>query len=107
MGAYTIPDRFLVHTVEIAPLDGHNATGPVHGDYVTHRAHVSQVRKRMGGAGDARERIATLAVHLRPGTVVVEGSLLRYRGRESRVATVQVRDGGGLPVPDHVYLLCE
>jgi hypothetical protein len=101
-----IPPWALVHEVAIEPFLGRNAAGPVYGPPVDHRCLISD-RRQLVRAEDGRETTARHAIHLAPGVEVPLESRVTVRGRPTTAVSVLVRDGGGLPTPDHVLVLCE
>lgn len=99
------------HQVTIAPLIGHGAYGPVHGEPEDHLARISgkarQVRDK-----DGTEVLSTVTVtlpitagHVPTGSTVTLPAT--HGGREATVIATAVSDGGGLPTPDHVSLHLE
>lgn len=100
MGA--IPAVLLRHQVTIEPLTGEGPFGPVHGAATTVRAFVDQ-RRRLVRAATGSEVVSETTVYLPPGTTCPAGSRVTLpSGHTSTVITASVRDGGGLPTPDHL-----
>ncbi|WP_017972523.1 hypothetical protein [Actinopolyspora halophila] len=102
----SIPRWLLVHSVDIAPYEGHSATGPVYGDPVTHRAFVED-RNRLVRNGQGEEVTSSTTVYLPPGTAVPTGSRVTTPARTSTALSVSIHDGGNLPTPDHVEVALE
>jgi len=100
MGA--IPGFLLRHTVIIRPFLGEGPFGPSYGDPVQARAWVDE-RRRLVRDPEGAEVVSEATVYLPPGTACPVGSLVTLpSGREAEALAVAVRDGGGLPTPDHV-----
>jgi len=100
MGA--IPAFLLRHQVTIEVLEGEGPFGPLYGPPVEARAFVDQ-RRRLVRSASGSEVVSETTVYLPPGTVCPPGSRVTLpSGAVSTVITTSVRDGGGLPTPDHV-----
>lgn len=104
MGA--LPGYLLGHTVGLRRFTGHGSTGPTHGAREEHPAFVD-AHTRNVRARDGEQRVSSTTVYLQLDTEPGQRDLLDYDGRELRVIDVKVRDGGGLPTPDHVEIICE
>lgn len=101
-----IPDWAWVHTVEVEPFLGRNATGPAYGPASVYRCVISDSAKLIRRA-DGREITASCSVYLPHGPAIPLDSRVTLRGRITTVVDVRDRDGGDLPVPSHLQLLCE
>lgn len=101
-----IPPWALVHQIAVEPFLGRNATSPVYGPVQVHRCLISD-KRRLVRAATGREVVASFSIHLAPGVDIPEESRATVRGRTTTVVAVAVRDGGGLPTGDHVWIACE
>ncbi|WP_433426346.1 hypothetical protein ACQP1V_42710 (plasmid) [Microtetraspora malaysiensis] len=101
----TLPAWLMRHTAVIEPFEGDGAYGAVYGDPVTARCLVDDERRMVRDA-QGTEVVSDTTVFFPPGTVCPEGSRVTVNGRTTTVITSFSRDGGGLPTPDHVEVVC-
>ncbi|MEU1883428.1 hypothetical protein ABZ470_39495 [Streptosporangium sp. NPDC020072] len=100
-----LPDWLLRHTAVIEPFVGEGAYGRVYGPAVTVRCLVDDER-RMVRDEKGVEVVSDTTIFFPPGTVCPAGSKVMVTGRTTYVITSFGRDGGGLPTPDHVEVVC-
>ncbi|MFG3438330.1 hypothetical protein ACGF0J_13895 [Nonomuraea sp. NPDC047897] len=100
-----LPEWLLRHTATIEPFQGDGAYGPVFGPAFESRCLVDDERRLVRDAQGA-EVVSDTTVFLPPGTTCPEGSRVTVNGRVTTVITSFARDGGGLPTPDHVEVVC-
>jgi hypothetical protein len=102
MGA--IPGWLLRHMVTIEPYLGEGANGPTYGPPVTVRAFADE-QTRTVRAPDGTTSTSSATVYARLGTDAPQQSrVVLPSGRQTTVMAALRRDGGGLPVPDHLEL---
>jgi len=99
------PDWLLRHEATIEPFEGEGAYGPIFGEAVTARCMVDDERRLVRDAQGA-ETVSDTTIFFPPGTRCPEGSRVTVNGRVTTVITSFSRDGGGLPTPDHVEVVC-
>ena len=97
-----IPGWMLGHTVTVEPYAGSGAYGPLYGAAVAVSCFVDEktrtVRDKTG-----REVTSSSTFYAGPGLVCpAESRVTLPSGRQTTVIAVLVRDGGGMPTPDHV-----
>ncbi|MFC7582434.1 hypothetical protein ACFQYP_00490 [Nonomuraea antimicrobica] len=100
-----LPDWLLRHEATIEPFHGDGAYGPIYGEAVTVKCLVDDERRLVRDAQGA-ETVSDTTVFLPPGTRCPEGSRVTANGRVTTVIASYARDGGGLPTPDHVEVVC-
>ncbi|TMR99514.1 hypothetical protein EJK15_06795 [Nonomuraea basaltis] len=100
-----LPDWLLRHTASIEPFQGDGAYGPLYGAAVTVRCLVDDERRLVRDAQGA-ETVSDTTIFFPPGTRCPEGSRVTVNGRVTTVIASYARDGGGLPTPDHVEVVC-
>lgn len=104
MGA--IPGFLLVHTAVIEPYLGAGAHGDLFGPGVTVQCFADDKRRRVRSpSGD--EVISSTTVYCLLATVAPTGSRVQVNGRTTFVIEALRRDGGGLPTPDHLEVVCQ
>lgn len=104
-----LPEFLLVHEVWFEPYLGNNARGKVYGPAVTVPCFCDESTKRV--------KTSEGKTIMSPARVYVQREWQPAAPPESRVtlpsgATAQVhealdRNGGGLPTPDHIEIVCE
>ncbi|MGI5162650.1 hypothetical protein [Microbispora sp. CA-102843] len=99
MGA--IPAFLLVHTVSVEPLTGEGPFGPAFGDPVEVRCFVDEKRSLVRD-NEGAEVVSSTTVFMPLATVCPVGSRVTVNDRTTTVLASSRRDGGGLPVPDHL-----
>ncbi|MFF4412118.1 hypothetical protein ACFYY8_06265 [Streptosporangium sp. NPDC001559] len=104
MGA--IPDWLLRHQVLIEPLTGEGPFGPEYGEQVAVRCFVDAKRRLVRDAEGA-EVISETTIFMPLDTTCPAGSRVVIGDRASTVITAARRDGGGLPVPDHLEVVLQ
>lgn len=100
----TLPGFLLTETVTVEPYTG---VGPTFGTAATYRAHVQECRKLIHGKDGAFVGETCSEVFLRLGPSIPVGSRVTVRGLECTAIQVDVHDTNGLPVPEHLDVLCE
>ncbi|MFI6497177.1 hypothetical protein [Nonomuraea typhae] len=100
-----LPEWLLRHRAIIEPFQGDGAYGPVFGAPFEARCLVDDERRLVRDAQGA-EVVSDTTVFFPPGTTCPEGSRVTVNGRQTTVITSFSRDGGGLPTPDHVEVVC-
>ncbi|MDF5756657.1 hypothetical protein [Spongiactinospora sp. TRM90649] len=101
-----LPAWLLRHRVIIEPYLGDGAYGPVFGPAAVHPCLADDERKMVRDA-EGSEVVSELTLYLMPGVVCPAGSRVTVNGRSTTVIGSYVRDGGGLPTPDHVEAVCQ
>ncbi|MEV4749074.1 hypothetical protein AB0K21_22070 [Streptosporangium sp. NPDC049248] len=96
-----IPDFMFRHVAVVEPLVGEGAYGPVYGPQVSEPCLADDKRQLVRDA-NGLEVVSDTTVYFKPGVVCPPGSRVTVNGRTSTAITSLVRDGGGLPTPDHV-----
>ncbi|WP_424533634.1 hypothetical protein ACOZ38_25195 [Sphaerisporangium viridialbum] len=100
-----LPDWLLRHEAMIEPFEGDGAYGAVYGAPFTERCLIDDERRLVRDAQGV-EVVSDTTFIFRPGVRCPEGSKVTANGRETTVITSFARDGGGLPTPDHVEVVC-
>ncbi len=100
-----LPDWLLRHQAQIEPFEGDGAYGPVYGAAVTVNCLVDDERRMVRDAQGA-ETVSDTTIFFPPRTRCPEGSRVTVNGRVTTAITSFSRDGGGLPTPDHVEVVC-
>ena len=102
-----IPRELLGHTVTVEPHLGQNASGPVYGAPIELPAFVDRHRRQVRGS-DGVQLVSGTTVYFEHGAPVGElDRVTTSAGELLRVIEVRDRDGGGLPTPDHIEIVCE
>ncbi|OUC99319.1 hypothetical protein [Streptosporangium minutum] len=96
-----LPAWLLVHQVLVEPAEGEGPFGPEYGDAVTVRCFVDEKRRLVRDA-EGSEVVSETTVYMPLDTACPTGSRVTANGRTTTVITSSRRDGGGLPVPDHL-----
>ncbi|MFB4276043.1 hypothetical protein ACBJ59_12165 [Nonomuraea sp. MTCD27] len=97
----SIPAWLYRHTVQIEPWEGEGPVGPEYGDAVTVACFVDdRLQKILDNEG--AEVVARTVIYMPLDTVCPPGSRVTFNGRAAQVLAALRRDGGGLPVPDHL-----
>ncbi|WP_219470820.1 hypothetical protein [Nonomuraea rhizosphaerae] len=96
-----IPDWMFRHTATVKPLVGEGAYGPVYGQPEEHPCLADDKRQLVRDA-TGLEVVSDTTLYFKPGVVCPPGSQVTVNGRTTTAITSLVRDGGGLPTPDHV-----
>jgi hypothetical protein len=99
MGA--VPAFLLRHSIVVEPFLGQGGNGPTYGPAVTVRCFRDDARRRVRDAA-GEQVISETTCYCPPGTVAPPLSRVTVAGRVAYVITAKVRDGGGLPTPDHL-----
>ncbi|MGW1679390.1 hypothetical protein [Saccharopolyspora sp. NPDC002376] len=93
-------------TVTIEPYEGTGAYGPVYGPAVQVRAVVDAARRLVRNAEGA-EVVSETTLYVPLSTVAPAGSRVTLaNGTRSTVIDAKTRDGGRLPVPSHLEVVC-
>ena len=100
-----LPDWLLRHQAQIEPFLGDGAYGPLYGPPVMEQCLVDDERRLVRDAQGA-ETVSDTTIFFRPGVQCPEGSRVTVNGRVTTVIASYSRDGGGLPTPDHVEVVC-
>ncbi|MEV1167341.1 hypothetical protein [Nonomuraea sp. NPDC049784] len=100
-----LPDWLLRHEAVIEPFEGDGAYGPIYGAAVTVKCLVDDERRLVRDAQGA-ETVSDTTIFFPPGTRCPEGSRVTVNSRVTTVIASYARDGGGLPTPDHVEVVC-
>ncbi|GAB2918688.1 hypothetical protein ACFMQL_20545 [Nonomuraea fastidiosa] len=100
-----LPDWLLRHVAVIEPFQGEGAYGVIYGPPVTERCLVDDERRLVRDAQGA-ETVSDTTIFFRPGVHCPEGSRVTVNGRVTTVIASFSRNGGGLPTPDHVEVVC-
>ncbi|MFI6909656.1 hypothetical protein ACIBKY_50935 [Nonomuraea sp. NPDC050394] len=101
-----LPAWLLRHQAVIEPYLGDSAYGPIYGPAVT-VVCLADDERRMVRDAEGSEVVSELTLYLLPGTVCPAGSRVSVNGRTTTVIGSYIRDGGGLPTPDHVEAVCQ
>lgn len=97
-----IPSRLLVHTVTVEAYEGDSAYGPRYADPVSVRCFVEE-QTRTVRAPTGQEVVSSSTLYARLDTTCpAESRVTLPSGRQTTVIAAHRRDGGGLPVPDHL-----
>ncbi|MEV7011546.1 hypothetical protein [Streptosporangium sp. NPDC051022] len=104
MGA--IPDWLLRHQVLVEPFTGEGPYGPELGEQTLIRCFIDHKRRLVRNAEGA-EVVSETTVIMPLDTVCPAGSRVIIGDRASTVITSARRDGGGLPVPDHLEVVLQ
>lgn len=100
MGA--LPEELLVHTVQVEPLENEGPFGPEYGAAAPVRCFVDDKRRMVRNATGA-EVVSESTFYAHLDTVCPVGSRVTLpSGRVTTALAASRRDGGGLPVPDHL-----
>lgn len=112
MGA--MPRSLMRHRVTVEPRTGSGAYGDVYGPQRTVRGFVTEDtkvdRRTSGSAGlsEGEEFVSVAQIRCRLDEDIPVGSRVTLpSGKPTRAAIVRRRDGGGLPTPDHLEVVCE
>lgn len=103
-----IPDFLLVHEVTIEPWLGVNGRGEdLYADPITLPAFIEAGRglTRDRTTGDMVTRTATIYIKPRASAPPIESRITLPDGSTPDITEVKVRDGGGLPTPDHIEIV--
>lgn len=96
-----LPEFLLVHTVQVEPFEGEGPFGKEYGEVVPVRCFVDDKRRLVRSATGA-EVVSESTFYAPLETVCPVDSKVTVNGRETIVLAASRRDGGGLPVPDHL-----
>lgn len=96
-----LPDWLLVHTVIVEPFEGEGPFGKEYGAEVPVRCFVDDKRRMVRNATGA-EVVSESTFYAPLSTVCPVESRVTVNGRQTIVLSSSRRDGGGLPVPDHL-----
>lgn len=98
-----LPGMWLRHEVTVEPYEGDGAAGPIYGDAVTVRCFLEE-KTRLVRAKDGREVTSGATFYCRLDAVNAEpeARVTLPSGRKTTVIQQLRRDGGGLPLPDHL-----
>lgn len=99
----TLPGLWLRHRVTVEAYEGDAAAGPVYGDPVVVRCFLEE-KNRLVRAPDGREVTSGATFYCRLDAVEAppESRVTLADGRQTTVIAQLRRDGGGLPLPDHL-----
>ncbi|MER7363575.1 hypothetical protein [Nonomuraea wenchangensis] len=101
-----IPTFLLRHSVVIEPFEGEGPFGPEYGDATTVACFVDDKRRMViGPTGDQVVSETTFYAPL--DTVCPVQSRITVNGRQTFALAASRRDGGGLPVPNHLEVACQ
>lgn len=93
MSSVLVPTSLLLQRIDLRPLEGEGADGPVMGDWVTGvRARVVG-RRRVVRSGGGNDRTSTQTAIVRPKNVVAPESQARFDGDTYEVAEVIPMEG--------------
>lgn len=101
-----LPAFLKQHTIQIEAFSGEGGAGPVYDASVTVKGFVD-FKRRLIRNPDGSDLISSATIYIDPGVTVTPESRITYGGRVMRVVDALERDGGSLPVPDHIEVLCE
>lgn len=98
-----LPGLWLRHEVTVEPYLGDSAVGPLYGAPVAVRCFLEE-KTRLVRAKDGREVTSGATFYCRLDAVDAppESKVTLPDGRETTVIVQLRRDGGGLPLPDHL-----
>ncbi|MEU3162899.1 hypothetical protein [Streptosporangium sp. NPDC006930] len=96
-----LPDELLVHTVLVEPAQGEGPFGMEYGEQVPVRCFVDD-KRRLVRAATGAEVVSESTFYAPLDTVCPVDSRVTVNGRTTTVLASSRRDGGGLPVPDHL-----
>lgn len=101
-----LPGFLLRHTVLVQPFEGEGPIGPEYGEQTAVACFVDD-KRRMVRDADGSEVVSETTVYMRLGETCPPGSRLVVNGRTTYAITSSPRDGGGLPVPNHLEVACQ
>lgn len=96
-----LPVFLLRHSVLIEPFEGEGPYGPEYGEQTAVACFVDEKRRLVRDAQGA-EVVSETTFYALLDTVCPPGSRVVVNGRTTYAITSSRRDGGGLPVPDHL-----
>jgi hypothetical protein len=98
-----LPGLWLRHEVTVEPYEGDSAAGPLYGNPIVVRCFLEE-KIRLVRARGGREVTsgATFYCRLDAVTAPPESRVTLPGGRKTTVIQQLRRDGGGLPLPDHL-----
>ncbi|MFD5266753.1 hypothetical protein [Streptomyces sp. NPDC058335] len=98
-----LPGVWLRHTVSVEEYEGESAAGPVYANPVTVRCFLEE-KTRLVRASDGREVTSAATFYCRLDALAAppESRVTLPGGRQTTVIAQLRRDGGGLPLPDHL-----
>lgn len=101
-----LPGFLLRHSVLVEPYEGEGPFGPEYGEQTSVLCFVDDKRRLViGPTGDQVTSETTFYAPL--DTVCPVHSKVTVNGRATVVLAASRRDGGGLPVPDHLEVACQ
>ena len=98
-----LPRIWLQHTVTVETYEGHSAYEPVYANPVTVRCFLEE-KNRLVRHSDGREVVSGATFYCRLDAVQAppESRVTLPDGRTTTVIAQLRRDGGTLPLPDHL-----
>lgn len=105
-GGEVIPLELLPHTVQVRPKLGESSRGDLFGDQFELPC-MAQGGARMVRSSDGTEVVSTLTLWAQPDQVVPVGSEVDHAGDTTTVLQSILHDAPGLPVPEHLEVICE
>lgn len=103
--AATLPEP---HTVTITPCTGHGAYGDVYGTAVDATPVYVEQKRRLVRAPDGSQVVSSTTAYAPLTTVVPDRSRIELPdGRETLVISVATHRAAGLPLPEHIEIVCE
>ncbi|MER6505896.1 hypothetical protein ABT158_03745 [Nonomuraea sp. NPDC001636] len=103
----SLPQWVLPHTATIEPFRGNGAYGPVYEPPIEDEPCLIDDERRMVRDDEGTEVVSDTTIFFLPGTRCPAGSRITANGRQMIAITSFNRDGGRLPTPDHVEVVCK
>lgn len=99
---------FYVHTVTVEPLEQQGPEGDVFGTAYPLRCFAAaKARLIRGTTGDMVTSDTTITAATSTPNIPVGSRITLPDGSPTTVLRLSRADGGGLPTPDHVEIVCE
>lgn len=102
-----LPRWLLPHVADIEPFKGNGAYGPVYEPVIEDQPCLIDDERRMVRDDEGTEVVSNTTMYFLPGTRCPAGSRITAYGRQMIAITSFDRNGGRLPTPDHVEVVCK
>ena len=99
-----IPGFLLRHEALVEPYLGAGPAGDAYGPGIVQRCFAEPKRRRVRSQ-TGNLVVAHTTVWFKPDVEVPTGSRVTVLGQTGTVISADLRDGGGLPTPDHIEVV--
>lgn len=103
-----LPGFWLQHTVPVEPYEGTNGYGQAVYGTVFNLECLAEDGRKLVRDEDGHEVVSETTLYANRGPSIPAHSRVTLpSGRASKVIVVKDRDGGDLPLPSHLEIVCE